>query len=170
MKALIVLTAIFIAFEHAHAASCDNVKLTAIPNATITRAETVPAGAFTPPPTPRGEARGGERGNAEKGAPPPPRPNYLALPAFCRVGATLRPTSDSEIKIEVWLPESRWNGKLQSVGNGAWAGSISYPGMATALAAGFTTASTDTGHAGNNANFIPGHPEKVIDFGYRAVH
>src|SRR6202012_2923415 len=83
---------------------------------------------------------------------------------------TLRPVADSEIKIEVWMPAAGWNGKLQSVGNGAWAGSISYPAMATALAAGYAAASTDTGHAGNNADFISGHPEKVTDFAYRAVH
>lgn len=82
----------------------------------------------------------------------------------------MKPTGDSDIKIEVWLPESGWNRKLESVGNGAWAGTISYPAMAAALAAGYATASTDTGHTGNNANFITGHPEKVIDFGYRAVH
>ena len=93
------------------------------------------------------------------------------MPAFCRVAATLTPSSDSEIKIEVWLPESGWNGNLQSVGNGAWAGTISYPAMATALAAGYATASTDTGHTGGDpATFIPGHPEKAIDFAYRAVH
>ncbi len=96
---------------------------------------------------------------------------FRSLPAFCRVAATLTPVSDSEIKIEVWLPESGWNGNLQSVGNGAWAGTISYPAMGTALAAGYATASTDTGHTGGDpATFVPGHPEKVIDFSYRAVH
>ena len=89
---------------------------------------------------------------------------------FCRVAVTITPVPDSEIKIEVWLPESGWNGKLQSVGNGAWAGSISYPAMATAVSTGYAAASTDTGHTGNNPNFITGHPEKVNDFGYRAVH
>jgi Tannase and feruloyl esterase. len=92
------------------------------------------------------------------------------LPAFCRVAATLRPTSDSDIKIEVWMPASGWNGKFQAVGNGAFNGSIAYPSMMTALARGYATSSTDTGHTGNTAAFAPGHPEKVIDFGWRAVH
>lgn len=70
----------------------------------------------------------------------------------------------------MWLPAGGWNGKLQAVGNGAWAGTISYPAMATALAAGYATASTDTGHEGNNPDFIAGHPEKVKDFAWRAVH
>ena len=96
------------------------------------------------------------------------------LPAFCRVAATLTPSSDSDIKIEVWMPASGWNGKFQAVGNGGWAGTISYlvPGrsLASALGAGYATASTDTGHVGGSGRFALGHPEKVIDFGYRAVH
>lgn len=66
------------------------------------------------------------------------------LPAYCRVAATLRPTSDSDIKVEVWMPVSGWNGKFQAVGNGGWAGSISYTAMGQALRRGFATASTDT--------------------------
>jgi len=89
------------------------------------------------------------------------------------------PTADSDIKIEVWMPASAqgsgaagsgWNGKLQAVGNGGWAGTISYPAMATALGAGYAAVSTDTGHVGGNANFIVGHPEKLVDFEERAVH
>ena len=75
---------------------------------------------------------------------------YANLPAFCRVAATLKPSSDSEIKIEVWLPAANWNGSLESVGNGAWAGTIGYAAMATALAAGYAAASTDTGHTGGS--------------------
>jgi feruloyl esterase len=135
----------------ANAASCDGVQSLNLANTTITMAASVPPGGFTP--------QGGRGADAFKN-----------LPAFCRIAATLKPTSDSDIKIEVWMPESGWNGKLQSVGNGAWAGTIGYPAMGTALAAGYATASTDTGHTGNNANFITGHPEKVNDFGYRAVH
>jgi feruloyl esterase len=99
--------------------------------------------------------------------------NSLAaqLPAFCRVAATLKPTADSAIKVEVWLPEN-WNGRLQSVGNGGLAGSISYPAMAAALKEGYATASTDTGHTGNGASgeWALGHPERIVDFGHRAVH
>ena len=35
---------------------------------------------------------------------------------------------------------------------------------------GYATSSTDTGHEGGNANFAVGHPEKIVDFSYRAVH
>src|SRR5262249_12438527 len=92
------------------------------------------------------------------------------LPAFCRVAATLKPSSDSDIKMELWMPAENWNGKFQEVGNGAFNGSIAYPAMAAALRRGYATASTDTGHTGNTAAFGLGHPEKVIDFGWRAVH
>ena len=73
--------------------------------------------------------------------------------------ATLTPTPDSEIRIEVWMPTSGWNGKLQAVGNGGWAGVISYPALANAVAAGYAASSTDTGHQGNTASFALGHPK-----------
>jgi feruloyl esterase len=138
------------------ASACENVTALRLPNVRITAAEQVAAGEFVSPLPPI------------KGKQPQ---SFKNLPAFCRVAATLTPSGDSEIKIEVWLPENGWNGNLQSVGNGAWAGTISYPAMGTALTAGYATASTDTGHSGGNpATFIPGHPEKLIDFAYRAVH
>jgi len=96
--------------------------------------------------------------------------NVRAPRAMCRVAATLTPSTDSDIKIEVWMPTSGWNGKFQAVGNGAFNGSIGYPALANAVRRGYATASTDTGHEGNNARFAQGHPEKVIDFGWRAVH
>jgi feruloyl esterase len=134
---------------------CDSVRDLHLGNVTITAAETVAAGQFQQP----GNAKGKQN------------PAFTRLPAFCRVAATLAPSSDSRILIEVWMPEgARWNGNLQAVGNGAWAGTIGYAAMATALSEGYATASTDTGHTGNNADFILGHPEKAIDFSYRAVH
>jgi feruloyl esterase len=136
-------------------ATCESLSTFAQPHVQVTLAQTVGAGQFALP-----NARGGGRGGNA----------FATLPAFCRVAATLTPSSDSDIKIEVWLPASGWNGKLEAVGNGAWAGNISYPAMATALAAGYATVSTDTGHAGGNANFMVGHPEKLVDFEERAVH
>ena len=92
-------------------------------------------------------------------------------PAACRVNAVLRPTADSDTHIEVLLPDrAAWNGKYQAVGNGGWGGSINTAEMATALARGYATSSTNTGHSGGRASFAPEHPEKLIDFGYRAVH
>jgi feruloyl esterase len=94
----------------------------------------------------------------------------IQLPGHCRVAAVLRPSPDSHIELEVWLPTADWNGKYLAVGNGGWAGSISFSAMALALREGYATSSTDTGHKGGNAEFAPGHPEKVIDYAYRSVH
>ena len=136
----------------AASAPCESLSVLALPNATITLAETVEAGNFSSP----------APGDAAEAA--------RALPAFCRVAATLRPSSDSDIKIEVWMPTARWNGKFQAVGNGAFNGTIPYAAMMRALGGGYATGSTDTGHAGGGASWALGHPEKVIDFGWRAVH
>jgi feruloyl esterase len=95
---------------------------------------------------------------------------YQRVPAFCRVQATLRPSSDSDIRIEVWMPTAGWNGRFQAVGNRGWGGAIMYPLLAAAVRDGYAGASTDTGHAGGGASFALGHPEKVVDAGYRAIH
>ncbi len=143
-------------------ATCESLSSFSQAHVAVTLAQTVSPGRFTPP------GRGGRGANV-----------FASLPAFCRVAATLTPSSDSDIKIEVWLPLVRqgsgeagsgWNGKLEAVGNGAWAGNISYPAMATALAAGYGTVSTDTGHVGGDAKFMVGHPDKLVDFEERAVH
>ena len=141
---------------HAHvlnAAACESLSSVALPNTSVTLAQMVPAGEFTP-----------------AGAGPAAVQQFSRLPAFCRVAATLRPSPDSDIKIEVWLPVPAWNGKFLAVGNGGWAGSISYGALASALQEGYATASTDTGHTGGTGSFAIGHPEKVVDFAYRAVH
>ncbi len=96
--------------------------------------------------------------------------SVVAPRAFCRVAATLRPSGDSDIKIEVWMPVSGWNQKFQGVGNGGFNGAIAYGPLVAALRRGYAAASTDTGHAGTSASFALGHPEKVVDFGWRAVH
>lgn len=90
---------------------------------------------------------------------------------YCRVSITLRPTADSEIKSEVWLPAaSVWNGKLLMEGGGGLVGSINIEGMTHAVREGYASASTDTGHAGSSGRFALGHPAKITDFAYRAVH
>ena len=154
---------------------CEGLKSLALQGATITVAEMVTAGPFTPPgpgaggpPPPGGRVSQVAGAPGGRGAGPAAPP--LVLPAHCRVAAVLKPSPDSEIAMEVWLPAENWNGKFQAVGNGGWAGVISYPAMAAALQEGYATASTDTGHKGGNALFAIGHPEKVVDFSYRAVH
>ena len=96
-------------------------------------------------------------------------PGADTLPPFCRVEAVATPVPDSEIEFEVWIPED-WNGKFQGVGNGGYSGALSYGAMVRALRAGYATASHNTGHPGDGLKFGQGHPEKVIDYAYRAVH
>src|SRR5215472_17816215 len=91
--------------------ACERLTAAKIPNTTITLAQTVAAGTFNGPPTPR---------SAESGL----ALLYKSLPAFCRVVAEAKPTSDSDIKLEVWLPVSGWNGKLEGIGAGGFAGSV----------------------------------------------
>ncbi len=143
--------AAFVPARPLDAAGCGTLSRLTLPQATVTQAAGVEAGGFSPAP--------GESADP-----------FRTLPAFCRIAATLKPTADSEIRIEVWMPISGWNGKLQAVGNGAFSGAIAYRPMAAALARGYAAASTDTGHAGGSASFAIGHPEKVVDFGWRAVH
>jgi len=148
-----------------HAATCENLQTLSLPKATITLTQQVAAGAFSLPAS--ASTRGVQLSTA-----------FNQLPAFCRVVATLAPSTDSDIQIEVWMPLTNWNGKFQGVGNGGLAGSITYTagaggierGLAEALKRGYATASTDTGHVGNTAAPMLGRRERVIDFAYRSVH
>ncbi len=180
----------FVAALAAAQTPCDQLKLS-FADATVRSIQLIPAGPFVAPtgtltpvvPPPAGSlpaAPGGRGGRGGRGpgrgpgaggrAAQPP----LQVPAYCRVLMVLTPSSDSLIDTAVFLPAENWNGKLQVVGNGGWAGSISYPAMAAALREGYATASNDTGHRANDAGgggmFALGHPEKITDFAYRAMH
>ena len=141
-RPLLIACAIAIACTRlAPAASspCDALTDLRIPEIAIVSATSEPSGTFTPP--------------APRGAAP------LAVPAFCRVAAVATPTGDSHINFEVWIPQgSTWNGKFQGVGTGGFAGSISYGALAEGIRRGYATASTDTGHTGDDLTFGSGHP------------
>src|SRR3984885_13013436 len=135
----------------AAALTCANLALLQLSPTTITVAQSIPAGTYT---APDGEV-------------------FANMPAFCRVAAMLTPTRDSEIGIEVWLPTTTWNGSFEGVGNGGYAGSIPYSAIAPGVSLGYATVGTDTGHVGSSTDdgsFALGHPEKIIDFGYRSIH
>ena len=136
--------------------SCDELTALALPNTTISGVETVAAGAFKSP----APAFGG------------PGADFSKLPAFCRVMGSIKPSADSDIRFEVWLPAEGWNGKFMQTGNGGAAGSIVYGSLAEPLARGYAVANTDTGHQGGGGDFTwaNGHPEKLTDYQYRAVH
>lgn len=137
---------------------CGTLAGLAIPNATIASAKTYAAGTFTGPPQ--------NFTGADLSA------FYAKLPGFCRVIVEARPSADSDIKIEVWMPLEGWNGRLQGLGNGGFAGLIDHFELGAAMAKGYAATATDTGHTGSpiDATWAPGHPEKVIDFGYRGIH
>jgi len=152
----IVLVAVMSTRAGADGLACEALAKLTLPNTTITSAQLVAAGQFAPP-------------GANPAPPGNPSP-FANLPAFCRVAATLTPSADSDIKIEVWMPVADWNGKFQGVGNGGWSGAIGYGPLAAALRRGYAAASTDTGHSGGSASFALGHPEKLTDFAWRAGH
>jgi feruloyl esterase len=112
-----------------------------------------------------------ERAAPATGAPGAPTAAPGLVPAHCDVRGVIRPTRDSEIKFALWLPAAAaWNGKYRQEGNGGWAGTINTAALAEPLRRGYAVAATDDGHEGGGANWAIGHPEKLIDFGYRAVH
>jgi feruloyl esterase len=168
-----VFAGVAIAGTPAMASPCTNLLSLQLPDTTITSATDNTTGAFTPP----------------GGAP------ITGLPAFCRVTASLIPTSDSTIKIEVWLPETKWNGRFLGTGGGGFQGVITYGELASGIQAGFASTNSDLGtgssgcnplYCGSNGMTNPlatafgnpgvpttglfGHPERIKDFGFRAIH
>lgn len=136
-------------------AACDAlIKLTFEGNTTITAASIVDTGSLVTP----------------------TKQTLTDLPAFCRVVGVSRPSADSTINFEVWLPSSSWNGKFLSAGEGGYAGTLTYTrvgldgGLDELIRRGYATASTDTGHLSTDTNWAIGHPEKAIDYLYRSKH
>jgi feruloyl esterase len=136
---------------------CEALAALSLPDSVISAATLVPAGGFVPD------------GPAPAGI---PASLYQTLPAFCRVEATITPVPDSRIGFEVWMPAAGWNGKLMGTGNGGAQGAIFHFAMAVPLQRGYAVANTDTGHTGDGADwsFAVGHPEKLTDYAWRAVH
>jgi len=141
--------------SHDPSARCTALTQATLPDTTITSARAVPAGPFKAL-FMLGEAQ---------------------VPAHCRVEGHISPGPGSDIRFEVWLPLSDWNGRLYGAGNGGFAGAISYsPGLVEAIQRGGAGVSTDTGHAvvslaaAEDGSWAHGHPERIIDYGYRGVH
>jgi feruloyl esterase len=143
----------------AEAQSCQSLTHLDLAHASVTHAEIVPAGAAL------------EFDSAFRSPSDPPPTTAIA---FCRVQITSKPTPDSDIRIEVWTPVGKaWNGKLQQVGNGGFAGALFYPYMRAALKAGYAVAGTDDGHRAahmTDADWALDHPEKIVDYGWRALY
>ena len=132
------------------AINCADLMSLRLAETTITAAEEIPAGTYTPP-----------------GSPP-----LTNLPAFCRVALTVAP----QIRIEVWMPKETWNRRYRGEGGGGYAGSISYGGLATGIRAGYATASTDTGHPASAGGTFALNPDGtlnnqlILDFAERSLH
>ena len=159
----------------AAATTCENLATLSLPNTTVTLARPVAAGAFAPP-VPAGRAGGGGAAGPAAGGRGRGQ-QFTDLPAFCRVQATLKPSSDSDIKMELWMPvasaqgSSGWNGKLRGTGNGGLGGGagVNAGALAGGVRLGYATAGNNTGHEGDS-RYALDHPEKIKDFGYRAAH
>ena len=135
------------------ASTCEALANLSLPDTAIATAVSVPAGSYTAP----------------------DGTSFPNLPAFCRVAGSIQPAADSNIEFEVWLPNSQWNGKFAGADNGGFGGAINYAKIGDALSHNYAAASTDTGHTAGSlgvldASWALGHPEKVTDYGYRAIH
>ncbi len=153
LSAALVTSLVGISATPAAAATCASLAGLALPDTTITAAQSVAAGTYT---APDGEV-------------------FADLPAFCRIAATLTPTSDSNIKIEVWMPYSGWNGRYLGTGNGGIAGLIVYRTLALLLPLNYAVANTDMGTSPAatdplGGRLLTGHPEKQIDYATRSTN
>ncbi len=129
--------------------SCESLAGTTLAGGTVRSAAAIPAGDYTPP--------------GQPGA-------VSGLPAFCRVTVTMKPSTDSNIEVEVWMPRQNWNGRFLGNGSGGGGGGILYfSGLVEGLRRGFASAITDLGTA-PDPNIAVDHPERWRDFGYRANH
>lgn len=145
---LVSLLALPLTAANAAARSCESLARLKTPHVSVTLAEEVTSGDFT-------------AGGSEE---------LTGLPSFCRVVVQMTPTADSRIGAEIWLPLTHWNNKLLAVGSGGWGGAISYGELAEGLRRGYAASATDDGHTSAGGSFIMGHPQKLIDFAYRAEH
>ena len=135
------------------AVSCEQFADARLPIGVVTAAQSIPAGSYAAP-----------DGNT-----------YPNLPAFCRVTATLTPTPESNIGIELWMPSDpgEWNGRFVGTGNGGYAGAIFFYELASTLPLGFAVMNTDMGTSpakGFDGRPLTGFPQKQVDFGYRSTH
>lgn len=145
--------------ESTPADACARLQHLPLRQARVASAEMIEAGAFTRPAPKDGKAD-------------PLATLFSRLPAFCRVVVNAAPSPDSNIRIEVWLPAQGWNKRLQGIGNGGFAGQIDEQQLAASVLNGFAATATDTGHQGDalDSGWALGHPQKVVDFGWRGIH
>jgi feruloyl esterase len=148
---LLAIAAMTLLTGRAFAGTCESLAKLHLPDGAVTAAESISSHSFTPP----------------TGKP------LTGLPPFCRVTATLKPSADSDILIEIWMPLAGWNQRLEGTGNGGLAGKIAYQSLAEGLLRGYAVANTDMGMAtppDATASVFINRPERWADWGYRATH
>jgi feruloyl esterase len=146
----LLITNVFLSLP-VSASTCESLANLPLAHGTITAAKSVPLGAIIADVSPA----------------------ISDHPPFCRVTATLTPSLDSNIRIEVWMPTDGWNGKYEGTGNGGYGGGIAYGGLADGIRRGYAVANTDMGtaHASMvNGDGLIGHPERWADWGWRSTH
>jgi Tannase and feruloyl esterase len=157
LSVVLLAAALFGTSPVSAASSCAGLINLSLPDAVVTAAQSITGGSFNTPP------------GCSTGA--PGCTTNTGLPPFCSVAGTATPTKDSVINFEVWIPtDASFNGKYEQLGCGGFCGSIGYTGLAKATKRGYASAATDDGsQAGGLPTFALGHPEKIVDFGYRAL-
>jgi feruloyl esterase len=157
-KGLLVVAFLFLLFSSTTAApvfaavTCESLINLNLPNTTITSSQLITTSPFQPPPSP-------DMGYGTRTYSP-----ISGLPSFCRVTGSVKPTPESDVEFEVWMPVSGWNGRYQGVGNGVFWGSIQYSALAAGLLRGNAVSSTNAGHWGGNALWAVGHHQLLLDF------
>ena len=152
IAAAVALTAFSVACT-ARAADCEALKSLSIADTTIVSAEAVPAGDLT---------------TSDKVT----RKN---MPAFCRVVATVKDAPDSDVRVELWMPNENWKSVFHLNGNGGYAGVLAYNygAMEAAIKRGYASAVTDLGTAPAtplDGDALVGHPDKWKDWGLLGTH
>ena len=137
----------------AWAGGCEDLKTIKLADTTIASADSIPAGDFTTP----------------------DKVTRKAMPAFCRVVASVKSAPNSDILIEMWLPKDHWAGAFEGNGNGGYGGvfTLGYNGMETGVKRGYASATTDMGTAPAtplDGDALVGHPQKWKDWGLTSTH
>jgi feruloyl esterase len=93
-------------------------------------------------------------------------PSLRVKVAHCRVSGVI----ETEIRFTALLPDE-WNGRFFAGGGGGFGGAVENAAQ-TSANIGYATIGTDTGHQGDgtNASWALGRPDRVLNWGHRAVH
>jgi pimeloyl-ACP methyl ester carboxylesterase len=95
------------------------------------------------------------------------------IPPFCEVVVTLtHPGAGDEVRIEVWLPLTAWNGRFQGTGGGGYLAGIFGGMLAPEVKRGYAAAATDAGVSMDpwNPGAWAGDEALLTNFASRSLH